>query len=166
LGGTGQASPAEKKAAPTLGFTRIKDVSPVLDQDAYMEEIEMKKELPGNQFVYDKRAVHEAGLMNEFMEGFKNSKECSGITFYMKSDRKPDFVVLISIDGHDSHADNQSWTWILGWPGDPSPPGQKCTRVGGMGFQSNAQLTARDVCLTVWDDVDPNHFKKPGGRIE
>ena len=23
-----------------------------------------------------------------------------------------------------------------------------------------------DVCLTVWDDVDPNHVKESGGKIE
>jgi hypothetical protein len=56
-----------KKDPPTLGFNQIKDVSPVLDEDAYMEEVELEKQLPGNQFVHDKRAMHEAGLMNEFM---------------------------------------------------------------------------------------------------
>jgi hypothetical protein len=38
--------------------------------------------------------------------------------------------------------------------------------MGGMGNQTSAKLTAKDICLTIWDDIDPNHFKKPGGKIE
>ncbi len=156
-----------KKDPPTLGFTRIKDVSPIADEDAYMEELRMKKELPDNPLVYDKRAMHEAALMNEFMEGFKNSKECNGITFYLKTDKKPDFAVHIMVSGHDDKkVGEQSWTWMLGYLNDPSPADSKSHGMGGMGIQSNAKLTARDVCMTVWDDVDQNHFKKPGGKIE
>jgi hypothetical protein len=160
-------SQATKKEPPTLGFSHLKDVSPLEDQDAYLEELEMEKKLPGNPMVHDKRAMHEAALMNEFMEGFKNSKECNGITFYLKTDKKPDFTVLIVMSGHDNPKDTeQSWTWMLGYPGDPSPKDKSGHGVGGMGIQSTAELTARDVCLTVWDDIDPNHFKKPGGKIE
>ena len=158
---------ATKKDSPTLGFNHIKDVSPIIDQDAYMEELKLEKQLPGNQFVHDKRAMHEAALMNEFMEGFKDSKECNGITFYLKTDKRPDFTVHIMVSGHDDpKATEQSWTWMLGYPADPSPADKEGHGMGGMGIQSNAKLTAKDVCLTVWDDVDPNHFKKPGGKIE
>jgi hypothetical protein len=156
-----------KKDPPTLGFNHIKDVSPIADEDAFMEELRMKKELPDNPLVYDKRAMHEAALMNEFMEGFKNSKECNGITFYLKTDKKPDFAVHIMVSGHDDKkAGEQSWTWMLGHLTDPSPADKPGHGMGGMGIQSTAKLTARDVCITVWDDVDPNHFKKPGGKIE
>lgn len=156
-----------KKGPPTLGFNRIKDVSPITDEDAYMEELRMKKQLPNNPLVQDKRAMQEAALMNEFMEGFKNSKECNGITFYLKTDKKPDFAVHIMVSGHDDpKAGEQSWTWMLGYLTDPSPAESKSHGMGGMGIQSTAKLTARDVCMTVWDDVDPNHFKKPGGKIE
>ena len=94
---TGQSKPkptpakqdAAKKDPPTLGFNHIKDVSPIADEDAFMEELRMKKELPDNPLIYEKRAMHEAALMNEFMEGFKDSKECNGITFYLKTDKKP-----------------------------------------------------------------------------
>jgi hypothetical protein len=72
---------AAQKTVPTLGFNHIKDVSPILDEDAYFEESKLEKQLPGNQFVYDKRAVHEGILMNNFLTGFKDSKECNGITF-------------------------------------------------------------------------------------
>jgi hypothetical protein len=156
-----------KKEPPTLGFNHIKGVSPITDDDAIHEEWKLEKELPGNHFVHDKRAMHETVLMSEFIEGFRNSKECSGITFYLKTDERPDFTVQINVTGHDDpKVKEQQWTWILGYPGDPGPSESKSHGIGGMGIQSNAKLTARDVCMTVWDDVDPNHFKKPGGKIE
>jgi hypothetical protein len=69
--------------------------------------------------------------------------------------------------GHDDHSlGEQSWTWILNYPGDPGPADSRAHGIGGIGSQSTSKLTARDVCVTVWDDVDPNHFKKPGGKIE
>jgi hypothetical protein len=161
------AAAAVKKDPPTLGFNHLKDVSPITDEDAHAEELKLEKELSGNQFVHDKRAMHEAALMNEFMEGFKNSKECNGITFYLKTDKRPDFTVQIMVSGHDNpKIAEQSWTWILGYAADPSPADRSGHGIGGVGSQSTAKLTARDVCMTVWDDVDPNHFKKPGGKIE
>lgn len=163
-GGSQQAQ--EHKHAPTLGFTQIKDVSPVVDMDAYEEERRMKKALPGNDLIYARRATHEAGLMNDFLEGFKDSEECNGISFYLTSNKKPEFTVGISVEGHDKHPNDQEWTWILLYPADPGPRDKPAHGMGGMGTQSSGRLTARDVCLTVWDDVDPNHFKKPGGKIE
>lgn len=100
------------------------------------------------------------------LEGL-NVENTHGITFYLKTDKKPDFTVQIAVMFHDDRTfAEQSWTWILGYPGDPSPADKPGHGMGGMGNQSTAKLTARDVCLTVWDDVDPNHFKKPGGKIE
>jgi len=82
-------------------------------------------------------------------------------------DKKPDFTVQIMVSGHDDKkTSEQSWTWILSYLTDPSPADKASHGMGGMGIQSNAKLTARDVCMTVWDDIDPNHFKKPGGKIE
>lgn len=156
-----------KKNPPTLGFSRLKDVPPIIDSDAMIEGQKMEKELPKNEFVHTKEAMHETILMNEFVEGFKNSKECNGITFYLKTDKKPDFTVQVTVFGHDDpNFGGQSWTWILGYPGDPGLSDSKSHGLGGMGSQTSAKLTAKDVCLTVWDDVDPNHFKKPGGKIE
>lgn len=165
----GQSAGTAKRdvLSPTLGFVNVKGVSPVTDEDAYTEELKLKKQLPGNQFVYEKRAMHEAALMNEFLDGFKDSKECNGITFYLKSEKKPDFTLQIDVSGHDDpKLEGQQWTWILGYPKDPSPADKPSHGVGGMGIQSTSKLAARDVCLTVWDDVDSNHFKKPGGKIE
>jgi hypothetical protein len=159
---------AAKKDPPTLGFNHIKDVPPIMDADAMTEEQKLEKELPGNERVHDKRAIHETILLNEFVEGFKNSKECNGITFYLKTDKKPDFTVQITVFGHDDpNFGGQSWAWILGYPADPdSSANNKAHGLGGMGTQSTAKLTARDVCMTIWDDIDLNHFKKPGGEIE
>src|SRR2546421_7351888 len=70
------------KEAPSLGFNNRKDVSPIMDVDAYQEEIKLKEKLPGNEFVETKRALHEGFLQKEFLDGFQNSKECDGITFY------------------------------------------------------------------------------------
>ena len=56
-----QRTTQEKKIIPTVGFNHIKDVSPILDMDAYAEEIELKKRLPDNPMVGDKRAFHENG---------------------------------------------------------------------------------------------------------
>jgi hypothetical protein len=156
----------DKKPTPTLGLNRIKDVSPILDMDAYDEEKDMERRLPGNPFVKDKRIIHESSLLNEFLEGFQNSKECNGITFTLNEIGRPDFAVQVGVSGHDNHLDGESWTWLLVWPGDPSSLAKESHGMGGMGSQSSARLAARDVCLTIWDDLDPNHFKRPGGKIE
>jgi hypothetical protein len=153
--------------SPSLGLGIQKDVSAVLDQDALTEETELDKRLPGNEFVKDKPAFHEAALMNQFVEAFKNTKACHGIVLYLKDlSKKPDFRVQLSGPGHDKHPDDQTWTWMLSYPGDPSPANSPAHGMGGLGNQSNATLTARDVCLTIWDDIDPNHFKKPGGTVQ
>ena len=111
--------------------------------------------------------MHETILLQEFVEGFKNSEECKGITLYLKTDKKPEFAVQVGVSGHDEpKPSEQSWTRILSWPRDPSPADKASHGVGGMGSQSTAKLAARDVCATVWDDIDPNHFKQPGGKIE
>ena len=144
--------------APSLGFNKIKDVSPIIDSDALVEENELKKKLPGNQFVGDKRALHEGSLMHDFLDGFRDAKECEGITFYLKKDTIPDYSAQITVNNHDRPGAEQEWIWMLS--------DTKKKELGGLGTQSSAKLTARDVCMTVWENVDPNHYKKPGGRIE
>jgi len=168
-----ESTPAEAKQrtatkdSPTLGFMHIKDASPIMDLDCFNEETRLKRELQGNQFVHEKCGMHETALLNEFVEGIKDSKECNGITLYLITEKKPEFMVQVGVWGHDKpDSSEQTWTWILSWPGDPSPANKESHGTGGMGSQSTAKLAARDVCMTVWDDVDPNHFKKPGGKIE
>jgi hypothetical protein len=144
--------------APSLGFNKIKDVPPIIDTDALVEENELKKKLPDNQFVGDKRALHETSLMHDFLDGFREAKECKGITFYLKKDTVPDYAVQITVNFHDKPGAEQEWIWMLS--------DTKKKELGGLGNQSSAKLTARDVCMTVWENVDPNHYKKPGGKIE
>jgi hypothetical protein len=36
---------------------------------------------------------------------------------------------------------------------------------GDMGKQRTAKLAAKDVCLTIWDDLYPNHFKGQGEEL-
>jgi len=165
-GGKQEKTIPSVKEYPTLGFARIRDVSPIIDSDALAEEHEAEKKLPGNPFVKDRLAMHEASMMQEFVEGFQNSKECNAITLQMGGGKKSQFIVQISVTGHDSNPDDQTWTWMLFWPSDPSPAESKSHGMGGLGAQASAKLTARDVCMTLWDDVDPNHFKRLGGKIE
>ena len=93
-----------------------------MDVDCFNEEQRLKKELPGNQFVHEKCGMHETMLLNEFVEGFKNSKECNGITLYLITDKKPEFAVQVGVSGHDKpKPSEQSWTWFLSWPESPDP---------------------------------------------
>ena len=154
-GGQQEKTIPSVKEYPTLGFAHMKDVPPIIDADALAEEHEMEEKLPGNPFVKDRRALHEASMMQEFVEGFQNSKECNSITLQMGESKKSQFIVQITVTGHDNNADDQTWTWMLFWPSDPSPAGSKSHGMGGLGAQASAKLTARDVCMTLWFDVDP-----------
>lgn len=127
-----------------------------MDEDAYREELEMAKRFPGDATIYTGRATREAELLRQFAEGFQNSRECSGISFDLKTDLKPEFTLAIVVSGHDKDPAHQSWTWAFSEP----------RGMGGFGIQSDAKLTARDVCLTLWENIDPNHFKKPGGKTQ
>jgi len=131
LSGLLSCSKAKKEPEVSLGFRHVKDVSSILDQDAFHEEIKLEKQLPDNQFVQAKRAMHEAALMNEFVDAFKNSEECNGITLYIRDDKKPSFVVTVGVDGHDEPNREQSWTWILGYPGDPGPANSPAHGIAG-----------------------------------
>jgi hypothetical protein len=102
--------------------------------------------------------LHEASLMHDFLDGFREAKECEGITFYLKKDTVPDYAAQITVNNHDKPGAEQEWIWMLS--------DTKKKELGGLGNQSSAKLTARDVCMTVWENIDPNHYKKPGGKIE
>jgi len=136
---------------PSLGFNQGKGASGILDEAAYHEELEMAERFPGNESVYTGRAVREADLLQQFVEGFQDSRECSGISLYLKTDRKPEFILTIVVSGRDKTSTDQAWTWAF----------SQAQGMGGFGIQSSAKLAARDVCLTIWDNLDPNHFKKP-----
>jgi len=188
--------PTEQNAGPTLGFISRKNVYPVFQTDMYdmaMNENEIfrrlaqakrryelllndpnlgdrwdaQKELSQietNLAEYAKIRQLRDSLMRNFLDAFRDSKECKGITFYTSEGQKPAFTVQLSVGGVLSN--NQTWGWWLRWPGDPSPAHSDGHGFGGTGTQSSARLTARDVCLKIWDDVDPSHSKTSGGRIK
>jgi len=141
---------------PSLGFKRGKGVSGILDEDAYQEELEMAKRFPGDETVSTGRATREAELLRQFAEGFQSSQECDGVSFDLKTDLKPQFTLAIVVSGYGKNPDDQTWTWAFSEP----------RGMGGFGIQSNAKLTARDVCLTLWDNIDPNHFRKPRSKTQ
>ena len=147
---------SRREMNPSLGFSKGKGASGILDEDAYQEELEAAKRRPGNQSVASGRAMREADLLRQFAEGFQGSQECNGISLYLNTDRKPEFALTIIVSGGDKSPEDRSWTWAFSEPGG----------MGGFGIQNNARLTARDVCRTVWENLDPQHFKKPGMKIE
>ena len=120
-----KTKPQDQKSPPSLGFNHIKDASPIIDMDSLLEEEDMQKKLPDNPFVKDKRAMHQASLMHDFLEGFQNSKECSGITFTMKEGSKPDFTVQIGVTGHDKHAADPDLDLDSCMARRPKPDGQR-----------------------------------------
>ena len=159
----GQSAPGvSSKETPTLAFNNTKDIPPIIDADALTEEWRLKKKLPDNPFVEDKRALHEGFLKKEFLDGFRDSKECNGITFYRDA-AKANTKVQVTVNFHDTPGLEQEWIWMLA--GGPPQVGKEKT-LSGFGTQSSAKLTARDVCMTMWENLDPNHFKKPGGTIK
>jgi len=141
---------------PSLGFSKGKGASGILDEDAYEEELDTAKRRPGNESPSTGRVMREADLLRQFAEGFQGSRECNGISLYLNTDRKPEFALTIIVSGGDKSPEDQSWTWAFSEP----------RGMGGFGIQSNAKQTARDICLTVWDNIDVNHFKRPGGKVE
>src|SRR5262247_4118698 len=60
---------AASKGAPTLAFNNAKDIPPIIDTDAFVEEGKLKEKLPGNEFVETKRALHEGILQTQFLDG-------------------------------------------------------------------------------------------------
>jgi len=147
---------AGTETTPSIGFKKGKGVSAILDEDAYREELEMAKRFPGDETVSTGRAAREAELLRQFAEGFQNSRECNGISFDLKTDLQPEFTLAIVVSGHNKNPEQEAWTWAFSEP----------RGMGGFGIQSNAKLTARDVCLTLWDNIDPNHFKKPRSKTQ
>jgi hypothetical protein len=152
-----------RKETPTLAFNNAKDIPSILDGDAFSEESRLKEKLPGNEFIGEKRALHEGVLEQQFLDGFRDSKECNGITFY-RDTSKANTTVQITVNFHDDPAGHeQEWIWMLA--GGPQQAGKEKT-LSGLGIQSTAKLTARDVCITMWENLEPNHFPKPGGTIQ
>jgi hypothetical protein len=146
---------------PTLGFAREKGVSPVSDSDAEAQEQNHKQDGAPDESARNSRKVHEAALFAEFLDGLRLVRDCSGIRVTVEPRNVPtDFLVLVRVWGHDSHPDNQSWSWIVSRPGVQLREGIPSVGLGGMGSAANANLAARDVCRTIWEDLDPNRLHR------
>jgi hypothetical protein len=147
---------------PTLGFIREKGASLVTDSDAEALEQNLSQKPSPDDIVRNSREVHDAALFADFLDSLKHLKDCSGIKVSVKPNSlPPDFLVLLSVSGLESHPDNQSWFWIVSHPGVKLREGMPSIGLGGMGSATNAKLTAGDVCRTIWEDLDPNRMKKP-----
>jgi hypothetical protein len=152
---------ADVKRVPTLGFAKAYGNSPVEDFDAREEEREAEDRLPSYNAPTNKRISHEKELRKQFVAAFQNSKECSGITL---TDKKPEFIVGISVKGHDKTPQKQEWSAMLEWPGNPKYKKELHELVW---VQSNATMTARYVCSNIWAHVDSTHLKSLlNGKIE
>ena len=101
--------------------------------------------------------VIDADFSQEFLDIFKDSEECSGIIVYT-GDKKtpPDFNVRLTVGTSDTPELEQEWLWTV-----LSAKRGRAGELRGTGNQTSAALAVRDMCTTVWEDLDPNHYKKP-----
>ncbi|HYR87799.1 MAG TPA: hypothetical protein VE422_27200 [Terriglobia bacterium] len=104
--------------------------------------------------------VIDGDLPQEFLDIFKDSKDCSGITFYTRDKKTPpDFRVRMTLSESDTPDQEQEWLWTVL---DAKRGGNDELR--GIGNQTSAVLAVQDMCTTVWEGIDPNHYKKPGPK--
>jgi hypothetical protein len=73
-----------------------------------------------------------------------------------------EFTVVVTANGHDSPGTTPSFSWML----SERATAKGGSELGGLGERDNLKEVARDICMTVWEDIDPNHYKKPGVTIE
>ena len=119
-------------------------------EDSPVRRLEFKEIKPA-------RPVIDADLSEEFLDIFKDSEECSGIIVYT-GDKKtpPDFKVRLTVGTSDTPELEQEWLWTV-----LSAKRGRAGELRGTGNQTSAALAVRDMCTTVWEDLDPNHYKKP-----
>lgn len=101
--------------------------------------------------------IIDADFTDELLDIFKDSEECSGIAFYISEKKTPpDFRVRMTFNQDDVEPE-WLWTVLDAKHGDNG-------ELRGIGNQASATLAVRDMCVTVWEDVDPNHYKRPSSR--
>jgi hypothetical protein len=125
--------------------------TPVTPPTGYV--LETRREPDPFDVAAAQQQLQKASLMRDFLDSFRDSSDCNGITFLMGTNIKPDFVAGISVDGYGTE-----WIWAV--------KDTKKKGIGNLGKQSSARLAASDICLAVWNRVDPNHFNKPGGKVQ
>ena len=91
--------------------------------------------------------VIQAEMSSEFLEAFKESKECRGIQFIKKDDkRKADFRVLTSSTRAETPEMEELWLWTV-FDGRGKAEGE----LRGAGNELSAATAMKDMCTNVWD---------------
>ena len=141
-----------KPGHPIVGFAQTKDATPIVDTDVFDEAKYLEQVGSDTSTVNAKRAAHEAALTREFMDGFNGTKECDDVILSGKGENKPDFSLQIIVDSHDTPGQKPVWHYILrDLHSDALLP---------VGNDDTGKQAAQGVCVAVWKNTDPGHFKK------
>jgi len=144
--------PQQKQAQrPTIGFAETTDGSAITDTDVFDEQKYVEEGGGDSANVKTKRAAHETTLMREFMAGFNDTKECDGVVLIGKGDHKPGFSMQVFVDSHDTPGQKPVWNWVLR---DLSK-----NKLMAHGQEDSGKVAARDICLAVLKDANPNRIK-------
>lgn len=134
--------PATKRA-PRLAFAKTKDATPIMDTDLFDEQKYIEEGGSDSSAVKGKRATHEAALTREFMDGFKEAKECNGIVLLGHGDNKPDFVLQIMVDSHDTPGQKPVWVSVL--------REVRTDKLISEGNDDSGKQAASHICQAVWN---------------
>ena len=147
------ARPKPSKAAPRLAFVVTKDAPALVDTDLYDEQQYVEQTGSDSTSIKTRRAEHETALMREFLDGFKQAKECDGIVMTGARDQKPDFGLNIMVDSHDLQGHKPVWVWIL--------RESRADKILPTGNDDSGKEAAAGICRAVWNIIGPDQLKKP-----
>jgi hypothetical protein len=98
-----------------------------------------------------------ADMSSEFMEPFKESKECRGIQILTKTDAgKADFKVLTSTAKADTPEMEELWLWTV-FDNRTNAEGE----MRGAGNEASAASAIKDMCSNVWDAFNARRGAQP-----
>ncbi len=98
-----------------------------------------------------------ADMSSEFMEPFKESKECRGIQILTKTEKgKADFKVLTSTAKADTPEMEELWLWT-DFDNRTNAEGE----MRGAGNESSAAAAIKDMCSNVWDAFNARRGAQP-----
>ena len=91
--------------------------------------------------------VIQVALSGEFLEAFKETKECGGIELSGKDEKTPaDFKAQTSFGTADTPEKEEEWRWTL-FDLRHDPKGE----FRGAGNQTSAANAMKDMCTNIWD---------------
>ncbi len=134
------------KRAPRLSFVESKDAAGITDTDMFDWQKYVEAGQSDRATAQARRALHEAALTREFMDGFSQTKECDGIVFMGKGDQKPDFTLQIIVDSHDTPGQRPVWVPVL--------RDLRQDKLNSLGDEDSAKQAARSICLAIWKVED------------